>query len=158
MWPPAGHCGGSDDFERAGRQDPEDIWEDEKMDEMISLGAKLAQHARFQPNAPAVTSGETTLSYAELHRRTNRIARGLAALGVKHGDLVTLGLPNSIGFVEACYAIWKLGATPQPISFRLPKSELEAIMELAQTPVVIAEFKHEIDRPLVSVADIAAKS
>src|SRR5258706_6604012 len=94
--------------------------------EMISLGAKLAQHARFQPNAPAVSSGPATLSYAQLHARTNRIARGLAALGVKHGDLVTLGLPNSIGFVEACYGIWKLGATPQPVSFRLPKGELEA--------------------------------
>jgi bile acid-coenzyme A ligase len=126
--------------------------------EMISLGAKLAQHARFQPNAPAVSSGETTLTYAELHRRTNRLARGLQALGVKHGDLVTLGLPNGIGFVEACYAIWKLGATPQPVSFRLPKGELEAIVDLAQTPIVIADFQHDIDRPLVTVADIAAKS
>ncbi|MBS0331270.1 MAG: AMP-binding protein [Proteobacteria bacterium] len=125
---------------------------------MISLGAKLAQHATFQPNAPAVSGGETTLTYAELHRRTNRLARGLAALGVKHGDLVTLGLPNSVGFVEACWAIWKLGATPQPVSFRLPKAELEAIVELANTPVVIADFKHRIDRPLVTVADIAAKA
>jgi bile acid-coenzyme A ligase len=124
--------------------------------EMISLGAKLAQHARFQPNAPAVSSGAVTLSYAQLHARTNRIARGLAKLGVKHGDLVTLGLPNSIGFVEACYGIWKLGATPQPVSFRLPKGELEAIMELAATPIVIADFNHEIDRPLVGAAEIAA--
>ena len=132
--------------------------DDTPLPEMISLGAKLAQHAHVQPNAPAVTSGETTLTYGELHRRTNRIARGLAALGVKHGDLVTLGLPNSIGFVEACYAIWKLGATPQPVSFRLPKGELEQIIDLAQTPIVIAEFKHQIDRPLVTVADIAALS
>jgi bile acid-coenzyme A ligase len=127
-------------------------------DEMISLGAKLAQHARFQPNAPAVSCGGETLTYAQLHKRTNRIARGLAALGVKHGDLVTLGLPNGVGFVEACYAIWKLGATPQPVSFRLPKGELEQIMELARTPIVIAEFQHAIDRPLVSIADLAAKS
>jgi bile acid-coenzyme A ligase len=127
-------------------------------DEMISFGAKLAQHARFQPNAPAVSCGETTLTYGELHRRTNRLARGLAAMGVKHGDLVTLGLPNGVGFVEACYAIWKLGATPQPVSFRLPKAELEAIMELARTPVVIADFQHAIDKPLVTVADIAARS
>ena len=32
--------------------------------EMISLGAKLAQHARFQPNAPAVSMGAETLTYA----------------------------------------------------------------------------------------------
>ena len=126
--------------------------------EMISLGAKLAQHARFQPNAPAVSCGEQTLTYAALHRRTNRIARGLSALGVKHGDLVTLGLPNGVGFVEACYAIWKLGATPQPVSFRLPKGELEAIMQLAKTPIVIADFNHQIDRPLVGIAELAALS
>ncbi|THD61893.1 MAG: acid--CoA ligase [Phenylobacterium sp.] len=125
---------------------------------MISLGAKLRQHATFQPNAPAVSCGPASLTYAELHRRTNRLARGLQALGVKHGDLVTLGLPNGVGFVEACYAIWKLGATPQPVSFRLPKGELEAIVELARTPIVIADFKHEIDRPLVTVDDIAARS
>jgi bile acid-coenzyme A ligase len=127
-------------------------------EELMSLGAKLKQHAETQPDQPAVSCGETTLTYAELHRRTNRIARGLAASGVKLGDLVTLGLPNGVGFVEACYAIWKLGATPQPVSFRLPKGELEAIIELADTPVVVAEFKHEIDRPLLTIADLAAKS
>ena len=127
-------------------------------DEMISFGAKMRQHARFQPNAPAVSCGRETLTYAELDRRSNRIARGLQAYGVKQGDLVTLGLPNSVGFVEAAHAIWKLGATPQPISFRLPKAELQAIVELANSPVVIAAFDHAIDRPIVSVADLAAKA
>ncbi|WP_297694740.1 AMP-binding protein [Phenylobacterium sp.] len=127
-------------------------------DDLISFGAKLAQHARVQANAPAVSCGDQTLTYADLHRRTNRIARALAALGVKQGDLVTLGLPNSVGFVEACYGIWKLGATPQPISYRLPKAELEAIMDLAGTPVVIGEFKHQIDRPLLTAESLMAMS
>ena len=125
---------------------------------MISLGARLRDLAPLKPDAPAVTCGETTLTYAELHRRTNRIARGLIAYGVKQGDLVTLGLPNSTGFIEACWAIWKVGATPQPISFRLPKAELEAIMDLAETPVVIGEFAHAVDRPLLGVDDLLAKS
>jgi bile acid-coenzyme A ligase len=123
-------------------------------DEMISLGAKLKQLAELKPDAPAITCGDTTLTYGQFHRMTNRVARGLASLGVKHGDLVTLGLPNSTDFAVACWGIWKLGATPQPISFRLPKGELEAIMDLAQTPVVIAAFDHKIDRPLVSIPDI----
>src|SRR5436190_11585288 len=127
-------------------------------DEMISFGAKLAQNARAQPNAPAVTCGTESLTYAELHRLSNRVARGLASFGVKQGDLVTVGLPNSVGFVGACYGIWKLGATPQPISFRLPKGELQAIVELAKSPVVIAEFDHAIDRPVLTVADILARS
>ena len=127
-------------------------------EEMISLGAKLKQLAELKPHAPAVTCGETTLTYEQFHRLSNRAARGLAAKGVKFGDLVTLGLPNSTDFAVACWAIWKLGATPQPVSFRLPKGELEAIMELANTPVVIAQFEHEIDRPLLSVPDLLALS
>lgn len=128
-------------------------------DEMISLGAaKLAQLAQLKPDAPAVTCGETTLTYEQFHRLSNRAARGLAAKGVKFGDLVTLGLPNSTDFAVACWAIWKLGATPQPISFRLPKGELEAIMELAKTPVVIAQFDHQIDRPLLSIPDLLSLS
>ena len=126
--------------------------------EMISFGAKLKQHAQRQPDAPAVTCDDQTITYGELHRRSNRIARGLQTLGVKAGDLVTVGLPNSVGFVEACHAIWKLGATPQPVSFRLPKGELQAIIDLAKTPLVIAEFTHEVDRPVMTVAQVAALS
>ena len=125
---------------------------------MISFGAKLAQHAARQPDAPAVSCGAESLTYAQLHRRSSRIARGLAAKGVKAGDLVTVGLPNSVGFVAACYGIWKLGATPQPVSFRLPKGELQAIIELANAPLVIAEFQHEVDRPVMTVAEILALS
>jgi len=127
-------------------------------DEMISFGAKLKQNAQTRGDRPAVSCGAETLTYAQLHRRSNRIARGLAARGVKAGDLVTLGLPNSVGFVEAAHAIWKLGATPQPISFRLPKGELQAIVELARSPLVIAEFDHAIDRPVMTVAELAALS
>ena len=127
-------------------------------DVMISFGAKLAQHARRDPDAPAVSCGAETLTYGQLHRRSNRIARGLASLGVKAGDLVTVGLPNSVGFVAACYGIWKLGATPQPVSFRLPRGELQAIIALAEAPLVIAEFEHQVDRPVMSVAAIEALS
>ena len=79
-------------------------------DDFISFGAKLAQHARRRPDAPAVTCGTETLTYGQLHRLSNRLARALAARGVKFADLVTVGLPNSGGFVAACYGIWKLGA------------------------------------------------
>lgn len=125
---------------------------------MISFGAKLAQHAARQPDAPAVSCGPETLTYADLHRRSNRMARGLAASGVKAGDLVTVGLPNSVGFVVACYGIWKLGATPQPVSFRLPKGELQAITALANAPLVVADFEHDVDRQVVTVAELMALS
>jgi len=127
-------------------------------DEMISLGAKLKLLAQLKPDAPAVSCGDVTLTYSQFHSLSNRAARGLLAHGVKLGDLVTLGLPNSTDFAVACWAMWKVGATPQPVAFRLPKAELEAIMELAATPVVIGRFEHQLDRPLLSVADLLALS
>ena len=112
----------------------------------------MKQLAAERGERPAVTDQHRTVTWGELHRRTNRIARGLIAAGVKQGDLVTLGLPNSADFVEACYGLWKAGATPQPISWRLPAHEAEAVMELAETPILIAGETIASDRPRYDVA------
>ena len=53
------------------------------------------------------------------------------------GDLVTIALPNGCAFFEAVLASWKLGATPNPISSRLPEAEQRAIIELASPALVI---------------------
>ncbi|MDH2348839.1 class I adenylate-forming enzyme family protein [Bradyrhizobium sp. SSUT77] len=105
---------------------------------MISLGEKLSRRAQAAPDASAVSCGDVTLTSGQLEARTNRMARALEALGVKLGDLVTIGLPNGVDFIEACWSVWKLGATPQPVSFRLPASELQAVVDLADPPIVIA--------------------
>ncbi|MGI8794914.1 MAG: AMP-binding protein, partial [Acidimicrobiales bacterium] len=83
------------------------------------------------------TGEETTISRGELERRSNRLARAYEALGVGQDDLVTIGLPNGIEFYTAALAIWKLGATPQPISYRLPDRERRAIIDLADPPLVV---------------------
>lgn len=116
-------------------------------DAVISLGARLGQLARERPDRPAVSDAERTLTWAELDARTNRMARGLTAAGVRQNDLVTIGLRNSADFVEACYAAWKVGATPQPISHRLPPAEAEAVMDLAKTPILIAGEDFATTRP-----------
>jgi bile acid-coenzyme A ligase len=46
-------------------------------------------------------------------------------------------LPNGIPFYESCVAAWKLGATPQPVSAVLPDRERQAIVELADPPLVV---------------------
>jgi bile acid-coenzyme A ligase len=78
----------------------------------ISLGARLGQLAAARPDATAISCAPDRRSWRELDRRTNRLARALAARGVRQNAYVTIALPNSIGFIEACFACWKLGATP----------------------------------------------
>ena len=113
-------------------------------DEVISLGSRVRQLAAERPDAPAVTCDDDTLTWEALDRRTNRLARGLEARGVGEGRFVTIGLPNSVAFVEACVACWKLGATPQPVSSRLPVAELDAIVSLADPPLVVRAEPGEV--------------
>ena len=77
------------------------------------------------------------LDWAALEGRSNRTARALAGRGVREGDLVTLALPNGLAFHVACFALWKLGATPHVVSARLPEAEMRAIVALAEPRLVI---------------------
>jgi len=128
------------------------------MDDRVSLGARLTELAAERGEQPAITDERRTVSWTELDRRTNRLARGLEAAGVRQGDLVTIGLPNSIEFIEAAYGLWKAGATPQPISWRLPAHEAEAVMALAGTPILIAKDTIESARPRFDVDALLALS
>jgi bile acid-coenzyme A ligase len=70
-------------------------------------------------------------------RRSDDLAVDLGRRGVGVGHLVTVALPNSVEWYIAYAAIWRLGGTPQPVSSHLPARELEAILQLADPPVVL---------------------
>lgn len=111
----------------------------------LPMGALLAHHAHKALARPAVTFDDITVTYAELDAKSNRKARQFAALGVGEGDIVTLALPNGLEFYEAAFGIWKLGATPNVVSSRLPAAELHSIVELARPRLVIGETAARID-------------
>lgn len=119
-----------------------------------SIASTLRDHAVSKPDQWVIKCLEETRTWRELDERTNRIARGLLARGVKHGDFLTIALPNGIGFVEAFYAAWKIGAVPQPVSWRLPQAEMKAIADLANSPIVIDESPLDLGRPVVSIAEL----
>ncbi len=103
----------------------------------LSIARLIARLAKQAPDRPAVTFEGRTLTRRELHLSSNRLARAYQELGVGQDDLVTLALPNGIEFYQAALAIWKLGATPQPVSARLPRPEIEAIVQLANPALVV---------------------
>jgi bile acid-coenzyme A ligase len=103
---------------------------------LISYAQRIADHAARDPEHLAVTDERRSVTRAELERLANRTARELQARGVVTGDFVTIALPNSVEFIATVVAAWKLGATPQPVSSRLPARELEAIVELANPKVI----------------------
>ncbi|TDC87438.1 AMP-binding protein [Actinomadura sp. 7K507] len=101
------------------------------------IGVCLADNAAAQPDRPAISCAGRSVTRQELDRHTNRLARAYRDLGVREGDLVAVCLPNGIEFYESCLAAWKLGATPLPISWRMPRAELDPIIALARPRLVV---------------------
>src|SRR3954470_19161676 len=97
----------------------------------------LSWHSERAPDRVAIVCDDEVITRRDLEREANRLARAYAELGVGQGDLVTVALPNSIEFFTAVLAIWRLGATPAPISSRLPHFERAAIIELADPAHVV---------------------
>ncbi|OBA83887.1 AMP-dependent synthetase [Mycobacterium sp. 1164966.3] len=101
------------------------------------IGAQISALARLAPDEPAVSSDGRTITRAELDISTNRLARAYAERGVGTGDYVTIALPNSVEWVQAAVACWKLGAVPQPLSPRLPDAEFEALLQLKPRALLV---------------------
>ena len=101
------------------------------------IGAEFSRLAGLSPDEPAVTCEGRTLTRGELDKSTNRLARAYAELGVRQGDYVTIVLPNSIEWIQAALAAWKLGAVPQPLSPRLPDAEFEGLLELKPRALLV---------------------
>jgi bile acid-coenzyme A ligase len=104
---------------------------------MISFIQRLEDLTAEAPLAPAITCVGDSMSRADLLKAGYNLAVYLHNQGVREDDMVTVAVPNSIDFFIAYIAAWRLGATPQPISSRLPQRELDAIIELANSSAVI---------------------
>lgn len=85
----------------------------------------------------AVSHGNDALTWEQLERNANRRARAFAALGVKPGDAVAIGLPNGNALFETTFAVWKLGATPTSLSWRLPRGEAAAVLDILKPSLVV---------------------
>ncbi|MFV2175678.1 (2,3-dihydroxybenzoyl)adenylate synthase [Actinomadura sp. LOL_016] len=97
-----------------------------------TLGERFRECARLYADDLAVVAGDTRLTYAELDNRCDRLAAGLAALGVRARDRVVVQLPNLVEFVEVLFALTRVGATPILVMPSYRRHELRALMEIAE--------------------------
>ncbi|MBU3740367.1 MAG: AMP-binding protein [Rhodoferax sp.] len=100
-----------------------------------SLPQVLEHQSRVRPDAPFLswTDAGTPRTFAQVNRRVNQLAHGLAAAGVRHGDRVCILLPNCLEFVETWFALNKLGAVEVAISDAYVGSFLAHPLRLAQS-------------------------
>ncbi|MFA5939171.1 MAG: AMP-binding protein [Sinimarinibacterium sp.] len=128
---------------------------------LYTPGRRLAELAASRPQAIAVRLAradgeESTLSFGELHRASNRLARLFAARGVSAGAFVAIHLPNSLEHFIATAAAYKLGACPMPLSPKLPAPERDGLLALGAPAAIVADDPALAGITRVQLADLSA--
>lgn len=108
---------------------------------MINLGDILARQRRNRPEQEAVVdlASGRRLSFRQLDDAVNRTANALAGIEIRPGDHVAVLSRNSIEFLQAFYALAKLGAVVVPMNWRLVGPELEYLASDAGISAIIYE-------------------
>ncbi|MGO9198013.1 MAG: MupA/Atu3671 family FMN-dependent luciferase-like monooxygenase, partial [Acidimicrobiales bacterium] len=122
-------------------------------DERDTVAMAFARQAAATPNAPAVTAGGTTLTYGDLRNRTEKLARLLAARGVRRGDLVGIALGRDEHLVPAVLAVLARGAAYVPLDPAYPTERLRLMAADAGLAAVIATQPASWLPPGVPVVD-----
>ncbi|PRH79041.1 long-chain fatty acid--CoA ligase [Streptomyces solincola] len=124
-------------------------------------------HAARRPEAAAVVCEGRTLTYAELHRRSNRIAHALRAAGLVEGDRVAFLGKESEHYYEALFACAKTGTVLVPVNWRLTAPEVGHILQDSGTRLLLLDdacattaeaLPTEPSRIVVPVGSVAAWS
>ena len=102
------------------------------------LGRALSWTAERYPERLAVTR-EEPLTYAGWDARTNRLAAGLAQLGVRRGDRVALVTGNGEPMASTHLACQKLGAASVPLNVRYAADELAYCLNDAEPKALLSD-------------------
>ncbi|MFJ4438157.1 non-ribosomal peptide synthase/polyketide synthase [Streptomyces sp. NPDC088923] len=116
------------------------VWNDTALPEparLHTIPELLAAQVAKSPEALAVTDGRTRLTFAELDRRTEELARVLAAHGAAPERTVALALPRTTAHLVAILAVMRAGAAYLPLDTELPESRLTAQLTDARPVLVL---------------------
>src|SRR5580704_2570215 len=116
----------------------------------------LHRHAAAHGGKCAYRDAHTSVSYAALLERTGRLAGHLADNGIAANDTVAILLPNSVPWVESCFAIARAGAISVPISYdsteteiayRLADANCKAVFTTAERGDLLARLQASTPNP-----------
>ncbi|QQP99052.1 non-ribosomal peptide synthetase [Lysobacter enzymogenes] len=99
----------------------------------------FAAQAARTPQAPALESPAARLSYAELARRSDRMARQLRGRGIGAGDLVAVASDGDVATFIALLATLKAGAAYLPIDPQAPAQRLNHLLEDARPRLILGD-------------------
>ncbi|MEA2171809.1 MAG: long-chain acyl-CoA synthetase [Solirubrobacteraceae bacterium] len=108
---------------------------------MTNLADFLRTQAAEHGDRPFVRFRDERMTFAEFDAVTDKVAAGLAASGVKPGDVVSVFLPNHIRYLEAWWGIVKAGGVFGPVNPAFTGSEAKFVISFSESVAVITSDK-----------------
>ncbi len=108
----------------------------------MNLGRYISRSAHYFPTSTALIFEDRKYTYEELDRRTNRLAQGFFALGLRRGDRVAIQSWNRPEIVETEVSCYKAGMVRIPINARLSAAEAIEIINNAEVKAFITDNIH----------------
>jgi amino acid adenylation domain-containing protein len=108
----------------------------------------MEEQAARNPGAVAISFEGQTLTYADLDKRANQLARHLIKIGVTPGALVGIALDRSLDLLVGLLGIWKAGAAYLPIDAAYPPDRIAFIMEETSLATLVTNSKLVPNLPL----------
>jgi crotonobetaine/carnitine-CoA ligase len=112
---------------------------DWQVSEQDTVTAVLQRAVAHRPDHLFLHMPDGKLTYAEFDRRSNALANGLRARGVKAGDTVTTLLDNNLDCVLFWFAVNKLGAIWVPVNTAYKGEFLRHQVADSSAAIVVAE-------------------
>jgi long-chain acyl-CoA synthetase len=103
----------------------------------LNMGDALLRNARRFPRKPAIVDGRRSITYLDLHLRTNGLANYLLNEGISHGDRVALSCGNRIEHVEVIFALAKIGAIAVPFDYHWTVREWQMMMNFFEPKALV---------------------
>jgi fatty-acyl-CoA synthase len=115
-------------------------------DETQTLGLLPERAARQWGPREALAFRDRRYTFAQLHQRVDAVAKGLLALGLGPGDNVALWMVNRPEWVEAMFAIMKIGAVLVPVNTRFRTEDMAYVLGQSDAAaVILAERSGPVD-------------
>ena len=105
--------------------------------EKVSMGALVDRAAARFGDRQALFYEGKRWSFADLKVETDRVAKGLLALGIQPGEKVSLWMPNRPEWLSTLFAVMKIGAILVPINTRFRTAELEYVVRQSDSTTLI---------------------
>ncbi len=118
-----------------------------------TLHEYIEYHAKYNGDKSAIIHGQKQLTYRNLNRSANQLARYLQSQGIGNETPVAIGINSSFMRYIGLLAILKCGATLVPLDTKYPRTRIAAMLRVSHTKYILttSTFSHVFEKNCISL-------